>query len=99
VRRLNDLELWVAPQKPRRHQERCELRLRVTRRHVNNQPLQLPARHALELFGNDPVMLALDEVLVHVMRKGHKAVGRLFTHLELLLGLRERQDLLQHLVR
>ena len=71
----------------------------MTRRHVDDQPLQLTARDALKLFGDEPVVFTLDEVLVHVMREDHKAVGCLFTHLELVLGLRERQDFLQYLVR
>jgi hypothetical protein len=71
----------------------------MTRRHVDDQPLQLATRHALKLFGDDPMVLTLDEVLIHVMGKGHEAVGRLLANLKLLLRLRQKEDLLQHLVR
>jgi hypothetical protein len=36
---LNDLELRVSAQKPRWHEVAGELRLGMTRRHVDNQPL------------------------------------------------------------
>ena len=98
VRGLNDLELWVPAQEPRRHQERCELRLRMTRRHVDNQAFELAPRNTLELFSDKAVVFALDEVLVHVVCEGHEAFGRRFAHIELLLGLREGQNLAQYFV-
>ena len=62
VRRLNDLHLRITAHHPRREQIRRKFRLRVTRSHVDNDPLQLTTGHALKLLCNDPVMTARDEV-------------------------------------
>jgi len=87
VRGLNDLELRVPAQEPSRHQERRELRLRMTRRHVDDQALDLPTRHGLEFFSDDAVVRALDEVLVDVVGEGHELVLRDVAQVQAFLGL------------
>jgi len=95
---LNDLELWIPPQKPRRHEVGCEFGLRVTRRHVDDEPLDLAPGHRLELFGNDAVMAALDEVLVDVMHERHKRLLGFFAHFLGPTPFQKLQILLQRLV-
>jgi hypothetical protein len=67
----------------------------VTRRHVDDQPLQLAARNALELFGNDQVVPTFDEVFIDVMGKGHELVLRQFPNLQLALGISQEHKLLE----
>lgn len=66
---------------------------------IYDQPLQLPTRHPLELLGNDPVVRALDEPLVDVVREGHEAVVHALLPLLLGLELSQLQDLAEDLVR
>ena len=99
VRSLNNLELRVPAQEPRRHQKRSKLRLRMTWRHVDNQPLQLPLSHLLQLFSNNPVMSALNEVLIHMVSKRHEVVSRRFPKRQLRVSLRKRKNLPQYVVR
>ena len=56
VRRLNDLLLRITAHEPRRKQKRRKLRLRVPRRHVDNNTLQLTTRNTLQLLRNHLVM-------------------------------------------
>jgi len=71
----------------------------MPRREIDYQPLDVPPGHGLQLFGNDPVVAALDEVLVDMLREGHEFVLRLFADLELCFRLEQLQHLPQSFLR
>jgi hypothetical protein len=71
----------------------------MTRRHVDDQALQLATRNALELLGDDPVVPALDEVLVDMVCEGHEVMLGLLAQVQPLLRFRKRQDLLERFFR
>ena len=92
---LNDLELRVPPQEPRRHEVGRELRLRVARGHVDDEALELAPGNSLQLFRDDAVVPALDEVLVDVVRERHEVVLRLLPRVELLPCLGKQKQLFE----
>ena len=97
VRGLNDLQLGVTAKEPSRHQVAGKLGLGVSRRHVDDEPLELSPRHLLELLGDDPVVPPFDEVLVDVVRKRHEVFLSLLAKLKFALCLCQQKKLLQGL--
>jgi hypothetical protein len=64
--------VFLARPNPRRPHDRDAGRFRVPRRHVAQQPLDLPERHRLEVFGDQ-----VDMSILKVERRGLDDVPRL----------------------
>ena len=58
MRRLHNLLVRHTANEPAREQKARELRLRMSRRHVDNQPLQLTTGYPLQLLRNDLMVVA-----------------------------------------
>ena len=84
VCRLNDLLLGKSTQKPSRQEVRSELRLGVTRRHVDNQPLQLTFCNPFKGFRHDLMVPTTNKTGPHHLHKGQEFVLRCLLVLSLL---------------
>ena len=66
---LNHLLIRKLPQEPSREEVTRKLTLRVTERHVDDQPLAFPIGHTLESICHQSVMLAFDKGWPHLFYK------------------------------
>ena len=94
VRTLDDFLVRELAEEPRRQQVAGELRLSVSRRHVDDEPLQLPARHALERIGHLGVVPAPDECRPHFLDERHELLLGVLVALELFEFLKLGEQLL-----
>ena len=90
---LDDLLVWVAAHEPRRKVDRGKLRLRMSRRHVDDQALALTIRHALKCVSYDFVVPATNKARPHTLHEVKECLLGLLSALSLLQVIQHLEQL------